>query len=208
MAASTPEPGPPPAPPLKSICVFCGSSPGRDPAYLDAARSIGRFIATRSITLVYGGGKIGLMGAVADAALAAGGHVIGVLPKGLARKELAHDNLPDMRVVGSMHERKALMASLADGFIALPGGFGTLDEFCEILTWSQLGLHAKPCAVLNVNGFFDLLLGFLDGAVARGFIRADDRSTILVDSDPAALLDRMAIFRPEPTTRWLTWNES
>ncbi len=195
-------------PKLKKVCVFCGSSPGHDPRYLAAARTVGRLLATRGSTLVYGGGKIGLMGAVADAALEAGGGVIGVLPKGLARKELAHDGLADLRVVGSMHERKALMASLADGFLALPGGFGTMDEFCEILTWAQLGLHAKPCALLNVDGFFDLLLGFLDGAVSRGFIRAEDRATILVGTDAADILDQMDAFKPSPTQRWLTWSES
>jgi uncharacterized protein (TIGR00730 family) len=171
------------------ICVYCGSREGSQPAYAQAARDLGAELARRGLGLVYGGGRIGLMGVLADAVLAAGGTVTGVIPRALVSKEVAHLDLKDLRIVGSMHERKALMAELSDGFIALPGGFGTLEEMFEILTWSQLRLHAKPCGLLNVEGFYDSLLAFLDHAVKEDFIRARLRASVLVETDPARLLD-------------------
>lgn len=176
---------------MKRICVFCGSNPGRDSRFSAAADDLGRRIAQRGFGLVFGGGRVGLMGALADAALAAGGEVVGVIPDALMRAELAHEGLTDLRVVGSMHERKALMERLSDAFVALPGGFGTLDEFCEILTWSQLGIHSKPCSILNVGGYFDPFLKFVDGAVQAGFIRAADNLKLIRESDPGRLLDRL-----------------
>lgn len=189
--------------PLRHICVFCGSSKGTDPAHLAAAQEVGREFAQRGIALVYGGGNVGLMGALADAALAAGGHVIGVIPEALLAKEVGHRGLPDLRVVKTMHERKALMAELSDGFIALPGGFGTFEEFFEVLTWSQLGLHAKPCGVLNVAGFFDPLLQLLDHVVAEGFVRAAHRELVLADEASDRLLARMQQFEPPPVHKWI-----
>src|SRR5512133_2919831 len=150
---------------MDSVCVFCGSSPGANPAYLQAARTVGDLLARRRITVVYGGGRIGIMGAVADSALAAGGKVIGVIPKSLVTREVAHLDLADLRVVGSMHERKALMSDLSDGYLVLPGGLGTLEELFEVATWAQLGIHSKPIALLNVDGFYDRLLAFLNYAL-------------------------------------------
>jgi uncharacterized protein (TIGR00730 family) len=173
---------------IRRICVFCGSNPGRGERYRESAVSLGRALAARGVGLVYGGGKVGLMGAIADAALAAGGEVIGVIPKALVRRELAHRGLTELRVVDSMHERKALMARLADAFVALPGGFGTMDEFCEILTWAQLGLHRKPYGLLNVDGYFDRFLAFVDHGVAEGFIRADQRARLRVSARSSSLL--------------------
>ncbi len=189
---------------MKRVCVFCGSSPGRDPIFLDAAGRVGRSIARRGLELVYGGAHVGLMGAVADAALAAGAHVIGVIPQSMVDREVAHTGLPDLRVVGSMHERKAMMEVLSDAFLALPGGMGTLEEVCEIYTWGQLGLHAKPCGLLNVGGYYDPLLQLLDNAVDAGFLRSAHRSMVLVDIDPAALLDRFASYRPAIADKWIT----
>ena len=180
----------------KRICVFCGSSPGARPCYAAAATSLARHLAAQGIGIVYGGGKVGLMGALADAALEAGGDIIGVIPQSLVEKELAHPGLSDLRVVGSMHQRKALMAELADAFIALPGGYGTFEEFCEVLTWSQLGFHVKPCGVLNVGGFYDPLLALFDRAVEDRFIRAEHRGLVLADTGIDALLERLASFKP------------
>lgn len=180
---------------MKRICVFCGSSPGHDPRYLEAARSMGRTLAQRGIGLVYGGGSVGLMGAVADAALASGGEVIGVIPQVLQIRELAHKKLSTLHVVGSMHERKALMAELSDGFVALPGGMGTLEELSEVLTWAQLGLHARPVGLLDVAGYYQPLAEFFDRAVGAGFLRPAHRALLLVGHEPAALLDRFAAWR-------------
>src|SRR5919199_3791597 len=177
---------------MRRVCVFCGSSPGADPAYAAAARRLAEVLVRRGIGLVYGGGSVGLMGVLADAALAAGGEVTGVIPRALQAREVGHAALPDLRVVETMHERKALMAELADGFVALPGGLGTLEEFFEVWTWAQLGIHAKPCGVLNVGGYFDPLLAFLDHAVAEGFVRDAYRAMLLVAAEPAPLLDRLA----------------
>ena len=193
---------------MKQVCVFCGSNAGHDPRYLSAAEMVGKTLAARGLGLVYGAGNIGLMGAVADACLAAGGEVIGIIPQALMGKEVAgrpvdHQTLTRCEVVDSMHTRKARMAELSDGFIALPGGFGTFEELCEILTWSQLGFHSKPVGVLNVNGFYDPLLALFDRAVEDGFLRAQNRDMALVDTDIERLLERMENYRAEPVTKWL-----
>jgi uncharacterized protein (TIGR00730 family) len=193
---------------MRRVCVFCGSSPGRKPAYLEAARAMGRALARRGIGLVFGGGHVGLMGAVADAALAAGGEAVGVIPRGLQLRELAHEGLTTLHVVGSMHERKARMAELADGFVALPGGMGTLEELAEILTWAQLGLHARPCGLLDVAGYYDPLVAFLDRAVAEGFVRPDHRRLLVVAQDPDALLDAFAGWQPPPVEKWIDTRSS
>ncbi len=177
---------------LRRVCVFCGSMNGSRASYRRAAEETGQALARQGIGLVYGGGNIGLMGVMADAALAAGGEVIGVIPHHLVQKEVAHTGLSDLRTVSTMHERKALMADLSDAFIALPGGYGTLDEFCEVLSWSQLGLHCKPCGLLNVEGYYDGLLGLLDHGVCEGFIRPEHRALVLVDESPARLIERLA----------------
>lgn len=189
------------------LCVFCGSSSGQDPIYLETARALGETMAAQGIELVYGGASVGLMGAVADAALAKGGHVIGVMPQALVDKEIAHGGLSDLRVVGSMHERKALMSELADGFIALPGGVGTLEEWFEVWTWSQLGIQRKPCGLLNVAGYYDHLLAFLDHVTAERFLAPDHRAMVLVDEDGDRLLDRLAGYRHPYTEKWLDRSE-
>jgi uncharacterized protein (TIGR00730 family) len=174
------------------VCVFCGSSSGIRPEYASAARGLGGLLGARSIDLVWGGGHVGLMGVVADAVLAAGGRAIGVIPAALAERELAHGRATEMHVVRTMHERKALMAELSDAFVALPGGMGTLDELFEILTWAQLGFHAKPVGLLDVGGYFAPLMTFLDRARDEGFLRAQDRAILQVDTDAALLLERLA----------------
>ena len=193
---------------MQRICVFCGSNPGRDPAYRAAAEQLGHTLAARGIHLIYGAGNIGLMGAVADACLAAGGEVIGVIPEALMGKEVEgrhveHRTLTRLEVVDSMHTRKARMAELSDGFIALPGGFGTFEEFCEILTWGQLGFHVKPMGLLNVQGFYDPLLAMFDRAVSDGFLRPQNRAMALASTDIDDLLARMADYQPEPVSKWL-----
>jgi uncharacterized protein (TIGR00730 family) len=188
---------------MMRVCVFAGSSSGSRPEYRAAAEGLGRELAARHIGLVYGGARIGLMGAVADAVLAAGGHAIGVIPGALAEKEVAHSGLTELRVVSSMHERKALMAELADGFVALPGGWGTLDELFEILTWAQLGIHRKPCGLLNVQGYFDRLLSFLDHTTGEGFVRLEHQSMISVSDSPATLLDTLAAYEPPRVEKWI-----
>jgi uncharacterized protein (TIGR00730 family) len=195
-------------PELPSVCVFCGSNPGGRADYLDAAVTLGRTLAQRGITLVYGGARAGLMGAVADAALAAGGRVVGVIPQSLIDREIGHVGLTELHVVHSMHERKQQMADRASGFIALPGGFGTLEEFCEIVTWAQLGIHAKPCALLNVANYYDGLLSFLDHAVDEQFIKPQYRALAMSDSDPVRLLDRMARYEPPKLTQWVSRDET
>ncbi|MCG8368442.1 MAG: TIGR00730 family Rossman fold protein [Pseudanabaenales cyanobacterium] len=188
---------------MKSICVYCGSNFGDRDSYLEAAQSLGAAMAVQEITLVYGGGNVGLMGAVADAALAAGGKVIGVMPQVLVDKEIAHTGLSDLRVVGSMHKRKSLMAELADAFIALPGGLGTLEEFCEVATWTQLGFHQKACGLLNIEGFYDGLLAFLNHATAEKFIRPDHRKIVLSGKDPMELLEKLTQFEAPIVPKWL-----
>jgi len=188
---------------MKRICVFCGSSPGIRPAYAAVATQLAGSLAAHGLTIVYGGGNLGLMGILADAALQAGGQVIGVIPRALASKERAHHGLTELRVVGSMHERKALMAELSDGFIAMPGGYGTFEEFCEILTWTQLGLQQKPCGLLNVEGFYDHLLNLFDHAVAEQFVKPDHRRMVLDDTGPEALLTKMLAWSPPVLDKWI-----
>jgi uncharacterized protein (TIGR00730 family) len=188
---------------LRRVCVFCGSSAGIRPEYRLAAEALAREFLARGIGLVYGGGDVGLMGVIADAMLAGGGHVTGVIPHALVAREIAHRGLPDLRVVNSMHERKALMAELADAFVALPGGFGTFEELCEAVTWTQLGLHRKRCGLLNVAGFFDPLLAMFDRAVSEGFIRPAGREIIVTDVDPAQLVDRLATPVDPVEGKWL-----
>lgn len=189
---------------LASVCVFSGSNPGARPAYAEAAAALGRELARRGTRVVYGGASVGLMGAVADAALAAGGEVVGVIPQHLVDREVAHHGLTELHVTGSMHERKALMADLAEGFVALPGGLGTLEELAEILTWSQLGLQSKPCGLLDVEEFFAPLLAFLDHTVTERFVSAEHRSLVLASSDPAGLVDLLEGWRPRgEATPWL-----
>jgi uncharacterized protein (TIGR00730 family) len=185
------------------ICVYAGSNPGADPAYAAAAEALARLLADRGAGVVYGGGKVGLMGILADAALAAGGEVIGVMPQALIDREIGHDGLTELHVVGSMHERKALMAQLSDGFVALPGGAGTLEELIEVYTWSQLGLHDKPMGVLNVRGYYDGLAALLDHAVREGFLRPEHRAAMLLATSPAELLDAFAAWKPAHLPKWM-----
>ncbi len=188
---------------MKRICVFCASSSGARPVYKDAARALGSVLVERGLGLVYGGANVGLMGAVADAVLAAGGEAFGVIPAPMVDRELAHRGLTKLHVVDTMHQRKQLMHDLADGFLALPGGLGTLEELLETLTWAQLGMHEKPCGVLNVDGYFDPLLVLLDRGVDDGLVRREHRYLLLVDSEPGALIDRFAAWRPQHVTKWI-----
>lgn len=192
---------------IKRICVYCGSSPGRDPAFSLAAASLAETMCERGIGLVYGGAAVGVMGALANAVLEAGGEAIGVIPKSLAIKEVAHANLTELHVVTSMHDRKAMMAELADGFIALPGGWGTLEEIFEILTWAQLGFHEKPCGLLNIEGYYDGLIGFLDNAIEQQFVREACRPMLMTANNPASLLDQFAVYRAPKVRKWMTENE-
>jgi uncharacterized protein (TIGR00730 family) len=189
--------------PFRRVCLFAGSNAGMRGEYRRAASDLGRVLAGRRIGLVYGGAHVGLMGAVADAALASGAHVIGVIPESLVAKEVAHGGLTELRIVSSMHERKALMSDLADAFIALPGGWGTWEEFFEMLTWAQLGLHRKPCGLLNVLDYFDPLLSFVDHSIQEGFVRREYRSMICVDTSPDGLLDRLAAYEPPVVQKWI-----
>lgn len=179
-------------PRMQSICVFCGSSPGNHPGYLALARQVGALLGRRKLTLVYGGGRVGLMGALADAALQEGGRVIGVIPQLLLDKEVGHAGLTELQVVATMAERKLAMGELADAFLTLPGGIGTMDELFEAWTWSQLDLHRKPCGLLNYQGYYDPLLSFLDRCVEEGFLRPRHRAALLADTDAQQLLDRLA----------------
>jgi len=188
---------------FQRICVFCGSSMGKRGEYRAAAEAMGAVLVERGIELVYGGGNIGLMGVLADAVLARGGRVTGVIPESLMAWEVGHLGLTDLRIVGSMHERKALMSDLSDGFIALPGGFGTLEEFCEVVTWSQLGIQSKPCGLLNVENYFAPLLELFDRAVGEEFLREENRRLVLDDTDAVRLLEKMAAFAPEPVPKWI-----
>lgn len=187
---------------MKRLCVYCGSSMGARPVYREAASTLGGLLAGRGIALVYGGGHVGLMGAVADGALAAGGHVIGVIPQALMDRELGHTGIQDLRVVADMHERKTMMADLADAFIALPGGWGTIEELSEMLTWLQLGIHAKPIGLLNVGGYYDPFLQFAERMVEQQFVRPEQRHLLHVESQPQALLDRLSIPMPPPVDKW------
>lgn len=189
---------------FRRVCVFCGSSTGASPAYREAATALGRLLAERGVGVVFGGGRIGLMGALAEAALACGGEVVGVIPGPLRTRELAHPGVAAMHVVPTMHARKALMNELSDAFLALPGGFGTFDELFEVVTWGQLGIHEKPIGLLNVGGYFDALLAMVDHAVAEGFVRQPQRELLCVATDPGELLAAMARHRPAPILRWVT----
>jgi hypothetical protein len=188
---------------VKRICVFAGSNTGARPEYVSAAEELGRALVARGIGLVYGGARVGLMGVLADTVLAANGAVIGVMPEALVAKEVAHAGVADLRVVSSMHERKALMADLADGFVALPGGWGTWEEFFEILTWAQLGLHEKPCGLLNVQGYFTPLLASVDHSIDEGFVKPEYRSMIAVAATADAVLDLLAAYQPPRVQKWI-----
>jgi uncharacterized protein (TIGR00730 family) len=188
---------------MQRICVYCGSNPGARPEYAAAARELARACAERGLGLVYGGGKVGLMGVLADAARAQGSEVIGVIPRALYDQEVAHTGVSKLEVVGSMHERKARMAELADAFLALPGGLGTLEELFEVWTWTQLGFHAKPCGLLDVAGYYAPLVAFLGSSVAEGFVLPEHRAALLVGTDAGALLDGLSAWRPVPLAKWL-----
>lgn len=192
---------------MRSLCVFCGSRPGEDPAYEAAARALGETLAEAGIELVYGGGHVGLMGVVANAALAAGGEVVGVMPRALVEREISHTGLTQLHVVSSMHERKAMMSDLSEGFIALPGGTGTLEEFFEVLTWAQLGEHEKPCGLLDVAGYYAPLLDLFDHMVERGFLSTKHRAMVLVETKPEALLERFERYQPPDTAKWIDRSE-
>ena len=193
---------------MQSVCVFCGSSTGSDPAYTEAARSLGTTLAEAGIRLVFGGGHVGLMGEISNAALAAGGDVIGVIPKFLVERELAHEALTDLRIVGSMHERKALMSDLSEAFVTLPGGTGSLEEFFEVLTWAQLGEHHKPCGLLNIAGYYDPLLTVFDRMVEAGFLSESNRALLLVENEPERLLQRFDHYEPPNTVKWIDRSET
>lgn len=193
---------------INSICIYCGSSPGRIEAYGEAAQALAAALVSRNIRLVYGGAGIGIMGMVADRVLKLGGQAIGVIPKALAHKEVAHPNLTELHVTESMHERKMLMAELADGFIALPGGIGTLEELFEIWTWAQLGFHQKPCGVLNVAGYYDALISFLDHVAAEQFVKPHHRAMLMVEADPNLLLERYVNYQPPAVKHWVNKHET
>ena len=193
---------------MPRICVFAGSSAGARPQYRAAAQALGQALCERQTDLVYGGAHVGLMGAIADAVIAGGGRVTGVIPDALMSKELAHTGVTELHVVASMHERKALMAELSSGFIALPGGWGTWEELFEVLTWGQLGLHAKPCGLLNAGGYFDGLLAFMAHAMQEGFVRPEQNGMLLVADSPGSLLDQMTAYRPPLVEKWLERSET
>jgi uncharacterized protein (TIGR00730 family) len=193
---------------VRRVCVYAGSNPGSDPAYADAARALAALMAERGLGLVYGGGKVGLMGVLADTILAHDGEAIGVMPQALIDREIGHTGLTELKVVHSMHERKALMADLSDGFVAVPGGIGTLEELIEVYTWSQLGIHDKGCGVLNVRGYYDALAAFLDHAVSEGFLRPQHRATLTVAEDPGELLDALANYTPPRVGKWLELDQT
>jgi uncharacterized protein (TIGR00730 family) len=192
---------------FKNICVYCGSSAGKKPEYAIAAKALGKALSERGIGLVYGGAAVGIMGVVADAVLEAGGQAIGVIPKSLAVKELAHENLSELHVVASMHDRKAMMAELSDGFIALPGGWGTLEEIFEILTWAQLGFHEKPCGLLNVEAYYNGLIGFLDNAFEQQFVNELYRPILMTANEPVALLEQFATYQAPKVRKWMGEDE-
>lgn len=193
---------------MKSICVYCGSSPGRTETYSKAARHLGRALAERGINLVYGGASVGIMGVLADAVLDHGGQAVGVIPEALVKKEVAHHHLSELHVTGSMHERKMLMAELSEGFIALPGGIGTLEEIFEIWTWAQLGFHKKPFGMLNIDGYYDSLTTFLDHTVAEQFVKQPHRSMLMVETDPETLLDRLSCYMAPDVEKWIGQKET
>ncbi len=193
---------------MKTVCVYCGSSAGRRPEYSAAARRLGEELVSRGLDLVYGGSSVGIMKVVADAVLERGGRVTGVIPEALVRKEIAHRGLTELHVTSSMHERKMRMAELSDAFVALPGGIGTLEELFEAWTWGQLGLHAKPCGLLNVAGYWDGLTAFLDHSVAEGFVKEANRAMLVVSGDPKELLDRFESWRAPTVEKWIRAGEA
>jgi uncharacterized protein (TIGR00730 family) len=186
-----------------NLCIFCGSAVGARSSYTEAAQLLGTLLAERGIGLVYGGGNVGLMGVIADTVMAAGGAVIGVMPRNLIAREIGHAGITELRVVDTMHQRKALMADLSSAFIAMPGGYGTFDEFFEVVTWTQLGLHRKGCGLLNIDGYYDPFVAMLDRAVTEGFIKPENRALVLDDASPERLLDRVLAFHPPATEKWL-----
>ena len=188
---------------MKNICVYCGSNPGRQEAYSSAARALAKSLVDRNLGLVYGGASVGIMGLIADTVLQLGGRAVGVIPEALVRKEVAHQCLTELHVTQSMHERKTLMAELSDGFIAMPGGIGTLEEIFEIWTWAQLGIHTKPCGLLNAAGYFDALTTFLDHAVAEQFVKPPHRAILIVEQTPDLLLDRFASYQAPTVQKWV-----
>lgn len=188
---------------MNRLCVFTGATAGEDPRYLDAAHAFGELLAKEGIGLVYGGSRMGMMGRIAQSVLDAGGEVIGIIPGALMNRELAHQDVSELRVVSSMHQRKAEMAALSDGFVALPGGLGTLESFCELLTWGQLGLHKKPCGILEVGGYYDPLVRLLDHMVREGFLARSHRQMVLVESEPARLLERLREYQAPSVPRWI-----
>ena len=192
---------------IRKICVYCGSSTGKEAAYTDAAIALGQALHERGIGLVFGGGAVGIMGKVSDAVLDAGGEVIGVIPRALAVKEVAHENLTKLHVVASMHERKAMMAELADGFIALPGGWGTLEEIFEMLTWAQLGFHDKPCGLLNIDGYYNHLVGFLENSFEQQFVNELYRPMLMTSNEPESLLDQFASYTAPKVRKWMGEDE-
>ena len=194
---------------MRRVCVFCGSSPGARPAYAAATRELAGTLAGAGVGIVYGGGGVGLMGELADATLEAGGEIVGVIPRALMEKEIGHRRVTDLRVVDSMHERKALMAELADAFVALPGGLGTLEELFEVYTWAQLGLHRKACGLLDVEGYYSGLARFLDHAVAERFVREEHRAMLIVEREPGAMLARLEHFEPDALEpKWIDREET
>ncbi len=193
---------------MKRICVYCGSNPGKSAEFPESARTLAGELVQRDIGLVYGGASIGIMGEIADTVLARGGEVIGVIPQALVDKEVSHAGLTELRIVNSMHERKEIMADLAQGFIALPGGLGTIEEIFEVLTWAQLGFHQKPCALLNVKGYYNQLTQFLDHAVAQGFVTETHRKMLLVEEDPQSLLEVMASYNAPAVDKWIGREET
>jgi uncharacterized protein (TIGR00730 family) len=194
---------------VRRVCVFCGSSPGANPAYAEATAELGRLLVEDGIGVVYGGGTVGLMGVLADSVLDAGGEAIGVIPQALVDREIGHNGLSELRVVGSMHERKALMAELADAFVALPGGLGTLEELFEVYTWAQLGLHRKPCGLLDVEDYYAGIVQFLGHAVRERFVRDEHRAMLMVERDPRRLIDRLREFEPETAQpKWIDRGET
>ncbi|MDZ7773145.1 MAG: TIGR00730 family Rossman fold protein [Balneolaceae bacterium] len=193
---------------IKSICVYCGSNPGKSPAYREGAVNLAEALARENIGLVYGGGSVGLMGIMADTLLERGGRVTGVIPEDLVRREVGHGGLTEQIVVDSMHERKAAMAERSDGFIAMPGGLGTLEELFEVLTWAQLGIHRKPVAILNVGGYYDRLVSFLDHGVEEGFVKAPHRNMLMVENNPDSLLERFASYQPPAVRKWMSADQT
>ena len=193
---------------MKTVCVYCGSNPGNRPEFIQSARGLARELVAREICLVYGGASVGIMGEIADTVLAGGGKVVGVIPQSLVDKEVSHSGLTELKIVSSMHERKEIMADLSDGFIALPGGLGTMEEIFEVLTWAQLGFHKKPCALLNAEGYYDNLTQFLNHAVAEGFVANMHREMLLVEEEPRRLLDSMSTYRAPVVDKWIGRNET